>query len=352
MNKSKFLMERIIFLISVILIVCVSCSGDKDQAEIEREFQTEDNESISKVDLHIETQEELWVLLTQPVSEREAQSLEKRDIRLSDADIREDEKILNFLILITDEEKEEYSSDANVDALMILSLDKEERKMRLVSLERGMGVPINTKGASPFEDDLMHILNYGNETFLLETMENVLKIDVNYFIRMSRYTLVRLMDEMGGVDISLTKEEASALNGEGISISKTAKTMVTGENHMDGSDAIQYARLHLELDDTAYVQRQRNTVRAMLDAAGNLSILQLKDSMFSLSYLLRKNIDRNDIFKLTSYAPAILGNTFEELTLPLEGSFGATTTQKGNWIYAVDYMENVNALHEFLYGSI
>ena len=349
MIRSKFWIGRIIFLISVILIVCVGCSSNKDTTETESELQTENTEETSKVDLHIETQEELMELLIQPVSNCEAESLEKCDIRLSDADIREDETVLNFLILITDEEEEGYASDANVDALMILSLDKAERKMRLVSLERGMGVPVNTGEESPVEDDLMHILNYGNETFLLETMENVLKIDVNYFIRMSRYTLVRLMDEMGGVEIALTKEEASALNGEGISISKTEQTMVEGNNHMDGSDAIQYALLHLELDDTAFVQRQRNAVRAMIDAAGDLSILQLKDSMLSLSYLVRKNINRDGIFKLVTYAPAVLGNTFEELTLPLEGSFGVTATEKENWIYAVDYMENVKALHEFLY---
>ena len=230
-------MRRIICLASVMLALCVGCSGEADK-ETKESLQTQETEAVSEMDLYIETEEELLALYEQPVSDREAQLLEECEIRMSDVDIREDEKVLNFLVLITDEKEEGYLSDAKMDTMMILSLDKEERKMRLVSLERGMGVPMNVDGVQS-QDDLMHCLNYGNEKSLLDTIENVFKIDVNYYIRMNHYTLETLIDELGGVDITLSEEEAKALNGEGISVSETSKTMTAGDNHMDGSDALE-----------------------------------------------------------------------------------------------------------------
>ena len=340
-------MRRMIGLASVMLALCVGCSGGAEK-ETKESLQTQETEVVSEMDLHIETEEELLALYAQPVSDREALNLEECEIRMSDVDIREDDKVLNFLVLITDEEEEEYYSDAKMDALMILSLDKKERKMRLVSLERGMGVPMNVNGVQS-QDDLMHCLNYGNENVLLDTIENVFKIDVNYYIRMNHYTLETLIDEIGGVNISLSEEEARALNGKGISVSETSQTMTAGDNHMNVSDALEYAFLHLNLDDTEAACRQRRLVQAMIDATGDLSILELKDSILSLSYLVRKNINRDGIFNLATYAPAVLGKAFEELNLPLEGSYGVTYSDRDTYIYAVDYMENVNALHKFLY---
>lgn len=340
-------MRRRICLASVMLALCVGCSGGTDK-ETKESLQTQETEAVSEMDLHIETQEELVAMYSQPVSDREAQLLKECEMVMSDADIREDSKVLNFLVLITDEEDEEYYADAKIDAMMILSLDKEERKMRLVSFERGMGVLINTD-AGQNQDDLMHCLNYGNENVLLDTIENNFKIDVNYYIRMNHSLIETLIDEFGGVDITLSEEEAKALNGEGISVSETNQTMVVGVNHMDGSDALEYAFLHLTLDDTEFTGRQRVLVQSMIDAVGNISILKLKDTMLGLSYLVRKNIYREDAFKLVTYAPAVLGKSFDELNLPLEDSYGVTYSDRDTYIYAVDYMENVNALHEFLF---
>ncbi len=340
-------MKRMICLASVMLALCVGCSEGTEK-ELKESLQTQETEEVSEMDLHIETQEELLTLYTQPVSDREAQSLDECEILMSDVDIRESDKVLNFLVMITDEKEEEYLYDAKIDALMVLSLDKEERKMRLVSLERGMGVSMNIDGVQS-QDDLMHCLNYGNEKVLLDTIEKNFKIDVNYYIRMNHYTLETLIDEIGGVNISLTEEEAKALNGKGISVSETSRTMTVGENHMNGSDALEYAFLHLTLDDTECTERQRILVQAMIDATGDLSILELKDSMLGLSYMVRKNINRDGVFNLVTYAPAVLGKSFEEMNLPLEGSYGVTYSERDTYIYAVDYMENVKALHEFLY---
>ena len=340
-------MRRRICLASVMLALCVGCSGGADK-ETKESLQTQETEVVSEMDLHIETEDELLALYEQPVSDREAQLLEECEMVMSDADIREDSKVLNFLVLITNEEEEEYYSDAKIDAMMILSLDKKERKMRLVSLERGMGVPMNIDGVE-CQDDLMHCLTYGNEKVLLSTIENALKIDVNYYIRMNHFLLETLIDEFGGVNITLSEEEAKALNGEGISISETSQTMTAGVNRMSGSDALEYAFLHLTLDDTESTERQRILVQAMIDAVGDVSVLQLKDTMLGLSYLVRKNIYRDDVFKLVTYAPAVLGKSFDQMNLPLEGSCGVTYSDRETYIYAVDYMENVKALHEFLY---
>ena len=50
--------------------------------------------------------------------------------------------VLNILLLGTDERSDEYSENARSDCMMILSLNRKTHTMRLISLERAIGVPI------------------------------------------------------------------------------------------------------------------------------------------------------------------------------------------------------------------
>ena len=54
-------MRRRICLASVMLALCVGCSGGADK-ETKESLQTQETEAVSEMDLHIETEDELFLI--------------------------------------------------------------------------------------------------------------------------------------------------------------------------------------------------------------------------------------------------------------------------------------------------
>ena len=52
------------------------------------------------------------------------------------------EDVVNILLVGTDERVEEFSVNARSDSMILLSLNKEAKTIKLVSLQRGIGVPV------------------------------------------------------------------------------------------------------------------------------------------------------------------------------------------------------------------
>ena len=65
---------------------------------------------------------------------------------ISDSEIISSESVTNVLILGTDERTREFSTNARSDSMIIASINWKENTIKLVSLERGMGVPVAGTG--------------------------------------------------------------------------------------------------------------------------------------------------------------------------------------------------------------
>lgn len=291
--------------------------------------------------------EELDIL----VSEDEAIILGESDIILSDSEIMSDKDVFNILLLGTDERKEEFATNARADSIMILSLDKKNKTMKLVSLQRGMGVPILSGKYEGEYDWITHVFKYGGAALMLETVREMLNIDVEYYARVNFNTFSQLIDSVGGVDIELTAKEASALNGEIRTNAYAKHEMFEGMNRLDGYDALQYARLRYTDSDWKRIERQRNVIQSVVLSAKDMSLLDLNNMLDTVLPLIQTNLTTMDILGLISYAPAVLGREFEQMTIPAKDTYGSMKGMGGRYLYAVDYQKNSEILHEFLYGE-
>ncbi|MEG2174390.1 MAG: LCP family protein, partial [Oscillospiraceae bacterium] len=158
-----------------------------------------------------------------------------------------DLEYLNVLLLGTDERtpggsSTDFSADllteARSDACMVLNLNLKQHTAALVSLERAIGVSIEGHG----QDWLTHVFAYGGANLMLKTVREQLGVDVRRYLRVNVSAAAQLIDAIGGVDLTLTKMEAAALNGE-VYTNAVAHTRVKeGLNHLDGFDTMAYAR--------------------------------------------------------------------------------------------------------------
>lgn len=262
---------------------------------------------------------------------------------------------INILLLGTDERASndlgdfgaDLKENARADACMLLSLDVKNHTAHLVSLERAIGVPVEGVG----EDWLTHVFTYGGADAMLKTVREQFGVEVYRYVRVNVGVAADLIDAIGGVDITLTETEAAALNGEIYTNSTTKHRVTPGLNHLDGFDAIAYARQRFIDSDFHRVQRQRNVLQAAIDETKSLTLKQLDRLLDVALPMVQTNLTKSDIAGLIPKAPAFFGVKLKQMTLPLPGMYGKKLTDDGRSLMMLDREEATRILNDFFYGS-
>ena len=119
------------------------------------------------------------------------------------------------------------STRSRSDVNMIMTVNMKTHKILLTGIPRDCYVPLAMNGQY---DKLTHSGIYGiNET--VQTLENFLDIDIDYYYRVNFSSVVNVVDVLGGIDVY--SDRALTLDG---------MTYQQGMNHMDGEKALRYAR--------------------------------------------------------------------------------------------------------------
>lgn len=284
-----------------------------------------------------------------------------------------DEDVLNILLVGTDERTEavndadafthlnqldgtedttEFSDDARADSMILVSMDIKDHVIRLVSIERGTGVPILLDGYEDQYDWITHTFRYGGPKLTMKTVEECFNIEVDHFVRVNFNSFVQIVNAVGGVDIDITEMEAKALNWEVPSNSMLIVNHVDpGPNHFDGYTALQYARLRKIDNDWKRVERQRTVIEAVLDQVKNASVMELDNLLNTLLPLIQTNFTKTEIAALLVQLPGFLGCDVQQMSLPLQGTYGVRTGMDNRLMYDPDWVVNIKALQDFLYND-
>ncbi len=284
-----------------------------------------------------------------------------------------DEDVLNILLIGTDERTEavndadafthlnqldgtedttEFSEDARADTLILVSLNIRDHTIRLVSIERGTGVPILLDGYEGEYDWITHTFRYGGAKLAMDTVEDCFNVQVDHYVRVNFNSFVQIVDAVGGVDIEITELEAKALNWEVPSNSMLIVNKVEpGLNHFDGYTALQYARLRKIDNDWKRIERQRTVIKAVLDQVKNASVVELDNLLNTVLPLVQTNFTKSEITALLVQLPGFLGAEVEQMSMPLQGTYGVRTGMDNRLMYDPDWAVNIKALQDFLYNG-
>lgn len=131
------------------------------------------------------------------------------------------------------------------DVNLILSVDPEKKSVLMTSIPRDSYVPLQGEGHKGMMDKITHTGIYGIEETLL-TAEAMLGIDINYYLKVNFTTVEEVVDILGGIDID---SEQSFDSG--------SYYYEKGHNHLDGKQALDFARERYSFTDGDF-QRNRN----------------------------------------------------------------------------------------------
>ncbi|WP_339213367.1 LCP family protein [Ornithinibacillus sp. FSL M8-0202] len=210
---------------------------------------------------------------------------------------------LNILLVGLDARANERGRS---DTLMILSLYPDKDQMQLVSIPRDTRTMIVGKG---YEDKINHAYAFGGIDMTIATVENLLDIELDYYVEMNMEGLTEFIDELGGITVQ--NELDWAANGYHYK---------KGELNLNGKEALGYVRMRKQdpAGDFGRAARQRQVVEAAIDKGANIaSIGKINSFIDILGNNMHTNMDFDDMQNLLLNYKDVRRNTTEYM---LQGS--------------------------------
>lgn len=274
--------------------------------------------------------------------------MEDKEAVEAEGEVMWDDNVINILLIGTDERTDgSYSENARGDAIMLLSVNVNEEVpvVSLVSLERGMGVPILKGPYAGQWDWLTHTFRYGGAELLMTEISTCLKVDVALYVRVNFNIFIHAIDTLGGVTVNFDEAEAELFRN---SIMPNA---IVGDNHLNGEQALSYARLRSIDSDWVRIQRQREIVLSALESCRGRSLEELNSLIDSLLPLVQTNIPESKIAEFMMLLPRMRKAETQQMTIPVEGTYGHMLGMGDRSLFAVDFEVNSQILQDFLYGQ-
>ena len=274
-------------------------------------------------------------------------------IEILEGDIYHDDNVVNILLLGTDERTDEFNENARADAIMVMSLNTKEHTIKLISIERGIGVPVPGRN----DDWITHTFRYGGAALTMQTVRDCFKLDVERYVRVNFNVVSKAIDKIGGVDIELTQAEAEHLNSAKKNYYESGsdiQTVHAGTNHLNGDTAMAYARIRKIDSDWKRIERQRTVIQAAINQVKNSDIFTLNALADAILPMVQTNLTKAEITRLMLEVPAFLseGSKMKQMTIPTYETCWNSVGVDGRKMIGVDFEANAQILREFFYGSL
>lgn len=161
------------------------------------------------------------------------------------------------------------SSVARSDVNMVVTVNPVTHKILLTSIPRDYYVPI-AGSTSELNDKLTHAGLEGVDVSI-KTIENLLDMEINYYIKFNFTSLIQIVDALGGIDV----DSPFAFTADYEEDTHIYYEFQKGMNHLNGKQALAYVRERYGLreGDVARAKHQQQVVEAVVNKLTTTTIL-------------------------------------------------------------------------------
>jgi LCP family protein required for cell wall assembly len=150
------------------------------------------------------------------------------------------------------------------DSMIVVSVDPEGGLVRMISIPRDLWVYIPTHGYDRINTaDVWGTLNNypgGGPALVKQTIYHNLGIPVHYYLRVDFAGFIQIIDAVGGIDVDVDCPLPDI-------------NLSAGMQHMDGKQALRYARSRKSTNDLDRGRRQRKVLLALWEQTLKLDII-------------------------------------------------------------------------------
>ena len=266
---------------------------------------------------------------------------------------QKDKNVENILVFGVDS-RGSNDYQCRSDAMMIVSINKKENTVKLVSLMRDTGVYIgDTKETqSSSLDKLTHAYAYGGVGLMINTININFDLDIQRFVMLDFGSAADVIDLCGGVEIDVSPEEVKyanyAITEMNELVDNPAPLLTSGGvQTLSGVQAIGWSRIRYLDSDFVRTSRQRTVAMALISKVSGMNYLSQMALVEDSTGMFETNMQTMDIARVGLNGIGGADN-ISEYRLPEDNLY---TVQSNPWMMIVDMDQQVPKLHEFIWGE-
>lgn len=244
----------------------------------------------------------------------------------------------------------------NTDVFLIARVDVPNQTVRAVNVPRDLYVTIPGYGG----DKITRAYDYGSKAagsaweagadLMVETVAANFGIEVDGVVLTTFQGFIEVVDALGGVDVV---NPYDVYDAEYPTFDYGIKEIYypAGELHLDGEQALEFARTRHQDGDEGRVMRQQLVLRAMLERARDPKLApRLPDLLKKTRDAVRTDLSLEAQLALALAAPDFSNDdvVFATLTPYLFADYAPN----GAWIYAGDWSQLPGLVQGFLAGTV
>ncbi len=243
----------------------------------------------------------------------------------------------------------------HTDVIVIATMNTKNKTVKLTSLMRDTYVQIPGYN----DNKLNSAYAKGGLDLLYETIALNYDIKLDGCVKVNFNNFEKIIDRLGGIDVTLKKVEADYLNTTNYISNKKYRNVKEGFNHFNGNQALGYARIrHISTitgnnNDYGRTDRHRIILNAIFEKCKSKSKTELASMMLDFLPMLTTDINK-ETFQGLLNAFIDMGmntKTIEQLRLPVDGTFQDNIKVRGMSVVIADLPKNIAALHQFIFAD-
>lgn len=258
-------------------------------------------------------------------------------VKIAEED-QKDKDVFNVLLVGTDS-RDPNSDKGRSDSMMLVSFNKKQNKSTVISFMRDTLVDIDGYGRSR----LGHTYAYGGVGLTINTLNQTYGLDIQNYVTISFDNLVNVIDEIGGVEVYISEEEAEYYRKNGM------PDIVAGDVTLTGSQALAHARNRTLGSDFERTRRQRSVMYGIYR-----KIMSEKDISALLPLInycvtqVETNMSVTEIYDMAKEVLSTEDLKMQQACAPQDGTY-TPIVYEGMDVLEIDVDANKKMIEDLLY---
>lgn len=208
------------------------------------------------------------------------------------------------LVLFGVDSRDNNYNNTRSDCIIIVSINEKTKKVKLASVYRDSYLKFPKRSF----DKVTHAFADGGPALSISTLNTNLDLDISKYVAINFEVVVDAVDEVGGIKMEITSEEAKYINPyideiEEVCGKKADRITEAGTYNLNGVQALAYSRIRYTAGgDYKRTERMRDVLMATFEKAKKLSLGDLNNLADKILPEVSTNMSTMQIISLASKA--------------------------------------------------
>lgn len=245
-------------------------------------------------------------------------------------------KIIN-IALFGDDRTDIYENGRS-DCTMILSIDEDNKKVKVCSIMRDAYVNVDGYGMTKFT----HAYAYGGPQLSIKTINQNFEMDIRDYVKVDFDQFEKIIDSIGGVQIEIKDYEIEGM--EDTQIDKA------GTYNLNGMQALAYSRIrYFGNCDYERTERQRVVLNKIFEKVKTMGVTNYPSFVANMLPLVETSLSKIDIIKIGTNMLSGDISDMEQFRIP-EDSHKHDAVIDEIYYMKWDKEPTIEALHHFIFN--